>query len=254
MKKFLILFFIFLFLFSNSILSKESLPKYLLKKPKEWGKKELIKLSIVSSFTFLIYTQDEKIRDFVQDVRNETTDTISDYTTWFGDGYYVFPGTLSLYGIGYVVKSKRLKRVSISAFESALISGTISAVIKGIFHRHRPNTGDPYNTFDGPSFTSSNNSFPSGHTTVAFAVADSFAQEYSKTIVIPVISYALAFGVGYSRMNDDVHWASDVFLGAVIGIVTSRAIYHYNILEDKNISIFPSINKKGYSIVLSFNF
>lgn len=59
-------------------------------------------------------------------------------------------------------------------------------------------------------------SFPSGHTSSAFALATSLSLEYPKWYVI-VPSYMWACTVGYSRMRLGVHYPSDVFAGAVIG-------------------------------------
>jgi membrane-associated phospholipid phosphatase len=59
-------------------------------------------------------------------------------------------------------------------------------------------------------------SFPSGHTSTAFALATSVSLEYPKWYVIAP-SYAWACAVGYSRMRLGVHYPTDVFAGAIIG-------------------------------------
>ncbi len=251
---FVVLFYLFTVLpvFSKSENKKEPLPLYIIKKPLKWGKKDLLKLTLIVSGTTFIYLNDEKIKDYVQSIRGDFTNRLSDYTTWFGDGFIVFPAISSLYLTGYLFKYKKLKTASLSAIESALISGIFTTIIKASFHRHRPNTGNPYNTFDGPSFTSKNNSFPSGHTAVAFAIADSFSKAYSGYPVVPVLLYGLAGAVGFSRINDNKHWASDVFLGAAIGITVSRVIYKYNNSLETNLKIFPSIKDKGISITFMY--
>ncbi|HYG51930.1 MAG TPA: phosphatase PAP2 family protein [Flavobacteriales bacterium] len=68
-------------------------------------------------------------------------------------------------------------------------------------------------------------SFPSGHTTFAFATATSVALiERKWYYTIPV--YGWAFCVGYSRMHLGVHYPSDVIAGAVIGTGMSFAMYY----------------------------
>jgi membrane-associated phospholipid phosphatase len=59
-------------------------------------------------------------------------------------------------------------------------------------------------------------SFPSGHTSTAFATATSVSLSYPKWYII-VPSYLYAGAVAYSRMDLGVHYPSDVLAGAVIG-------------------------------------
>ena len=59
-------------------------------------------------------------------------------------------------------------------------------------------------------------SFPSGHTAAAFSLATSLSITYPKWYVIAP-SALWACGVGYARINQGVHYPSDVLTGAVIG-------------------------------------
>ena len=70
-------------------------------------------------------------------------------------------------------------------------------------------------------------SFPSGHTSTAFALATSVSLEYPKWYVIAP-SYAWAAAVGYSRMRLGVHYPTDVFAGAVIGAGCAWACWWLN--------------------------
>lgn len=64
-------------------------------------------------------------------------------------------------------------------------------------------------------------SFPSGHSSTAFATATSLAYSYGPWVGIP--AYGLATFVAASRVSQEVHWLSDVVAGAVIGIYWGRA-------------------------------
>ena len=70
-------------------------------------------------------------------------------------------------------------------------------------------------------------SFPSGHTSSAFALATSISLEYPKWYIIAP-SYAWACAVGYSRMRLGVHYPSDVFAGAIIGTGCAWAMWWLN--------------------------
>jgi membrane-associated phospholipid phosphatase len=61
-------------------------------------------------------------------------------------------------------------------------------------------------------------SFPSGHTSAAFAIATSISLTYKKWYIF-VPAYIWAAVVGYSRMDLGVHYPTDVLCGAIIGTV-----------------------------------
>ena len=60
-------------------------------------------------------------------------------------------------------------------------------------------------------------SFPSGHTTAAFSLATSLSITYPKWYVIAP-SAIWACGVGLARINQGIHYPSDVLTGAAIGV------------------------------------
>jgi len=70
-------------------------------------------------------------------------------------------------------------------------------------------------------------SFPSGHTSSAFATATSLSLAYPKWYII-VPSFTWAGTVGYSRMDLGVHYPSDVFAGAIIGSGCAWLTYTIN--------------------------
>ena len=100
------------------------------------------------------------------------------------------------------------------------VAGLTSVAIKFPVGRLRPSdTDDPYvfKPFSG------NDAFPSGHTTVAFALAASLSGEIHNPWVSAVL-YAGAAGTGWSRLNDHLHWFSDVLMGSAVGITGAKVI------------------------------
>ena len=88
-------------------------------------------------------------------------------------------------------------------------------------------------------------SFPSGHATNAFALASAVAA-HSSGWIIPTIAYSVASGVAASRLNDNVHWASDVFAGALIGASTGRFIVHrHQKTRRVDFTIVPMVAPRG---------
>lgn len=96
------------------------------------------------------------------------------------------------------------------------VGGTVvvSYCLKHLFDRQRPyekypDRVHPYSYEDCPSF-------PSAHTASAFALATSLSIKYPKWYVIAP-SAVWACSVGISRINEGVHYPSDVLAGAAIG-------------------------------------
>lgn len=85
--------------------------------------------------------------------------------------------------------------------------------MKRIIGRERPNGSD-------------SKSFPSGHTSTAFAAAEFLNQEYGQQYPwVSVAGYATAGLTGYLRMYNDKHWLGDILAGAAIGMGTTKLVY-----------------------------
>ncbi len=98
-----------------------------------------------------------------------------------------------------------------------------------------------------PDF-SSDNSFPSGHTSAAFSGASFYYTRYGASWGIP--AYALAAYTGWSRVHADRHYWDDVFAGASIAVLSN--LYFVDPF-DKNITIMPMQNgdAKGINFIVS---
>jgi len=218
-------------------------------------KPDFMKLCIISGITAGLYGYDQNIKDFVQRKRNTRTDAVSDFARPFGDGRITLPALSLLYVSGKFFKKEKICSTAVLGFKSFIIAGSITQIIKIAGHRHRPNTGDPYNTWDGPGIGISNLSFPSGHSSTAFAIATVMASEYKDTLIIPLLAYCTAGLTTFSRINDNAHWASDVFLGSALGYFTGKAVVgEHNKSNENKISIIPAIRDKTISIELLYFF
>ena len=97
--------------------------------------------------------------------------------------------------------------------------------MKYLFDRDRPFVTYPDQVH--PYSYESSPSFPSGHTSTAFALATSLCIKYPKWYVIAP-SALWACSVGVSRMNEGVHYPSDVLAGAAIGAGCAVANIYIN--------------------------
>ncbi len=112
----------------------------------------------------------------------------------------------------------------------AVVLGTLSAsVFKVAAGRARPNDSDSHSRFrDGGA------SFPSGHTTAAFAAAQVFADRMPRDQWgWRALAYGLAGATAYARMDSNAHWFSDTVAGAALGIATGRFVSHRGGSEPK---------------------
>lgn len=102
-----------------------------------------------------------------------------------------------------------------------LASGVANGALKFGVGRERPSFTDEPDRFRPFNRKDRWQSFPSGHATVAFSLAASISEEARRPWVTAA-TYGTAALVGWSRVYEDRHWASDVVAGAVVGVATSH--------------------------------
>ncbi len=140
------------------------------------------------------------------------------------DNYSQYFPALAVYGLNVVgVKGKNnFKDRTIMYILTTLLSGAGVVAIKHIALVTRPDGSAP-------------NSFPSGHTTTAFAAAEFLNQEYKdKSILYSVGGYAIATTTGILRMYNNRHYLSDIICGAGLGMLSTKLVY----------MVYPAIKKK----------
>lgn len=150
-------------------------------------------------------------------------------------GVFIIGG--GMYAIGRFSSHKTLEDIGWHATEAVLLSSAVTGILKGALGRARPYVSSdtkPHDFRFGRGFSSSDRqSFPSGHTTTAFAAAASVTSEMRRLYpglvwyVAPVL-YGGASLVGLSRMYHNKHWASDVVLGAAVGTFSGLKVVRYS--------------------------
>ena len=226
---------------------------YTASSPLIWDRSDWITAGWVAGGTGMFIALDEEIHSTFKDNRGSTTDGLAGIFEPFGNGAFTIPALATVYFLSHFHENEKAKRTTLIAMVSFLITGLYTTVLKASFGRHRPSTGDSSTSFDG--FSIDHNSFPSGHTSTAFAIATVFANEYEKTPYIKHISYGLATLTGLSRINDEKHWASDVFIGAALGYFTSKTLLRlHNNKKGQHFTIYPRADSRGGGIVLSKKF
>jgi len=139
---------------------------------------------------------------------------------------------VSLIGLGYYFKDKKYYLLLKNIFNSYIVSGIISWLLKVSFMRERPfvswNPKSFHSIFDFINGTigtipykNKYLSFPSGHTTSAFAVF-TLLMFSTRNRVLKIIFLAMALLIAFSRIYLSKHYLSDIMFGIIIGYNTSK--------------------------------
>jgi membrane-associated phospholipid phosphatase len=161
---------------------------------------------------------DEAVRDEVQDRRTSGRDDFSKVIRHVGQPEVYATVALGTVAVGLVSGNSKITRAGGRISAGLALGGLVAGGLKLAVGRRRPFRGEEQYTFH--PFTKTD-SWPSGHTMTAFALATGVSDEVHSTPVT-VLMYTLATGVAWSRMNDNKHWLTDVVGGAAIGITSSK--------------------------------
>ena len=217
--------------------------------PFHWKRKEWKIAGTVAVVGAALFIFDDDIRQVFQNNKNNSLDFTSKYILepW-GSGIYPAVLFSGYYIYGLTAQNKRARQIALGGTQAFIMAALSAQVFKHIFHRHRPNQNNPPNPYlwEGPFSGFNYTSFPSGHTTAAFAIASMMSLVYKDKIWIGILSYSLATGVGLSRVYDNKHWPSDVLIGAALGYAIGRTVYSIMSHESK---FSMGISNTGVSVV-----
>ncbi|MGE0442748.1 MAG: phosphatase PAP2 family protein [Gemmatimonadales bacterium] len=160
------------------------------------------------------------LRDEAQAQRSTATNDLASFGNHFGDLRWVGPPLVAGWVAGRLTGHPRLAEATAKAFGAAVVAGAATGALKVVIGRVRPRDTTAALAFR--PFTK-NTSFPSGHTTVAVAIASSLAHS-TPDGWSDVLFYGLAGLTGFARINDNKHWLSDVAGGAVVGYLAGRQL------------------------------
>ena len=161
---------------------------------------------------------DQEFQEEAQKFRTGATNSLAKVGNTFGDWRFIVPAFSASYLAGEIAGSDGLKGTVLRAGAAAVLANGLTGGLKYAFGRARPHIAGSsveFHPFSGA------NSFPSGHTTVAFALATAVADQTTDGWSDYVL-YGAATLTAIARINDNRHWTSDVVIGGLIGHVSAR--------------------------------
>jgi membrane-associated phospholipid phosphatase len=216
--------------------------------PLHWTKAEWARFAEGAGTVAALMIADKPVDDFVQRHRNSATDRLSRTITPWG-GQRAVDLSVLMIGAGLALHNDNLLGAGRDSFESEIWAGTVvTPAIKRVGGRARPFLGEgPHSFRPEQGHLGDYSSFPSGHATNAFATATAIAEHYDGPV--PYIAYAVATAVSYSRVNDHVHWPSDVVAGALIGRAVAKSVVFHN----RHAHVHPVVVNRGMGMLIDYS-
>jgi membrane-associated phospholipid phosphatase len=190
--------------------------------------------------------------------RNSWVDTVSPKATLLGD-WGIDCGIAGLFLLsGVAFRDKKARNTGLEALETLLHTGFLVQVLKHLAGRQRPNVDGGQDYWFGPAaflaryrdgYFARYDSFPSGHTISAWGLATVIAENYKNHFWVPLVCYSLATAVGLSRLTEDAHWFSDVFVGAVLGYAIGKMVVRN---QDRRLQFTPVVAPKEMGLSVSY--
>jgi len=135
-----------------------------------------------------------------------------------------------------------------SLIEAGAFSGATAEVLGYAIGRERPDA-----TTSANQWGKRGDSFPSLHTTVAFAVGTVFAESGNDEYrwIRRIVGYGVASATGYVRTSENVHWLSDSVAGAALGIASARFVLNRQGAQDHHAALQFQPVKNGWLLSYS---
>ncbi len=235
-------------------------------KPFHTKGKDWLKVGGFALLTGAVSLTDKTVNEYAVNLHknNPGLASASKYVTRFGGAYELY-AIAGFYVYGLIFKTQKEKTTTALATQAYVTAVTIAFGAKYLAGEQRPYYTDPLTNRRGPIFhgpfyafkkgldgkklsTEDFSSFPSGHTTAAFAAATVYAMEYRDKPLIPILSYTAATLIGLSRLTENKHWPIDVLAGGMLGYLSGRQVVN-------NFHRYSKIKQAGKAIrqPVSFN-
>ncbi len=210
---------------------------------------DLLRAGIYTGITAALFSVDRPARDYFQEIRTAESDDFFKIGDDMGRIAYAEMFSGGIYLTGLFSGCEDIRETGRLMFEALAVSGTAVMAMRIGFGRARPYMEEGVTKFKFMQFTEDYQSFPSGHTTVAFSMATVLAHQVDRWWGWPLF-FGIASITPLSRLNYDQHFISDVFMGALVGIGGAYAVIYAN--DRNNESKAQSLSISVYPVGVNF--
>jgi len=223
--------------------------------PARIKKKHLLFLGGLALTTVLLIQADSAVAGEVNDYSqsHQWVSNISPKITYIGSTPFNAGLIGSFYLGGLLFKDKRAKETAGLVLKSWMHSFVLSYTLKRLIRRQRRYVSDDARSWFNKEGGTDYHSFPSGHTAAAWSVATVVAGMYKDKPAVPIICYSVATLIGFSRMTENKHWASDVLIASVLGYAIGRFVLG-NRIKNTGLAVIPVFNSRQKGIQISYTF
>lgn len=179
--------------------------------PLHWERRQWLHFGGVLAAVDLAYQYDDKVRNHFR----------NDGTPNYHEAQDALPAAVVL-GTTWLwarASNDEDRRTEANTMIHATVLGAVSVhALKLAIGRKRPGEGGRGEWNDGAR------SFPSGHVTVAFAIATVLAEsgDDRHRLGRRLLGYGIGAWTAYERVNHDSHWLSDTVAGAGLGLAAAH--------------------------------
>jgi hypothetical protein len=204
--------------------------RYLVTRPFHLDRSGWTKVAATLATLGALYAGRDEIRDWSQDHRRVSRDRFLQKPRVMGKGAFAPSAALLAYTSSFVTHDDREKETAVLLLESMAFTGLVAGIGRFVLATDRPEVGNDVHFFRG------NGHGVSGDAALAASVVPVLRNQYLRIDqddgggrrfwkrAAAGILYAGAFLTGYQRINNDKHYAPDVFLGLVSGFTVGQLL------------------------------
>jgi membrane-associated phospholipid phosphatase len=211
--------------------------------PARFDGQDWLYVALTAGATVAAFVVDDDVRVVAQSHNPGRWDIPLTVGEKYGSGLVSGALGLGLIGAGALTGDDHTRITGRMVLQSLLYSAAITMAVKVLTGRSRPFENEGKGRYRWMRAEDARQSFPSGHTTIAFALSSTLSRRIGSTPV-SVLLYGLSTLTALERIASDRHWLSDTVLGAAIGSVVGLAVVR---LEEEremtgDVTRFPDVD------------
>ena len=213
----------------------------------DWTLEQTVGVVGATTTAIALSSMDHYVRDGVQPLYAGEFRSYIDIANELGGPRATAP-VVGIFLLSLGTNNDRFQDAAFTSLEALVYSGALNYAVKFASGRYRPEEERGRYTFRP---FSGNTSFPSGHTNAAFAILTPWVIYYPSPVTYGLL-FVAAGGTGFSRIARSRHWASDTFIGGVMGAFIGYQLakqhkYQEHLVKDKPVVALRPIIGPGFA-------